>query len=122
MSRGDCQAKGMDTAPPIIHHERQPLDAAAVAVRDSPDGKLEKIQAKNASLLARIEAIKAKRAELIAQLQNKDAAAIRSRHIRLLHDYNDIKDVGMGLMGIIADNRGVRVSAVYADFGVAMKD
>jgi hypothetical protein len=43
-------------------------------------------------------------------------------HIRLLHEYNEIRDVGQGLMGMVADNRGVRVVEVYKEFGVAGAD
>jgi hypothetical protein len=31
------------------------------------------------------------------------AAETVKRHIKLLHDYNDIRDVGQGLVGMIAD-------------------
>ena len=44
------------------------------------------------------------------------------RHIKLLHDYNDIRDVGQGLVGMIADNRGVRIGELYEEFGVGFKD
>lgn len=43
-------------------------------------------------------------------------------HIKLLHNYNEIRDIGQGLMGIIADNRGVRVSEVYRDFDLGEGD
>jgi len=39
-----------------------------------------------------------------------------------LHEYNEIKDVGQGLMGIIADARGVRQVDVEREFGVGEKD
>lgn len=54
--------------------------------------------------------------------RTKDAQATVKTHIKLLHDYNEIRDVGQGLMGIIADNRGVRVRDVYQDFGVGEGD
>jgi hypothetical protein len=44
------------------------------------------------------------------------------RHIGLLHAYNEIKDVGQGLMGLIADSRGVRVREVMEEMGVGEKD
>ncbi len=47
------------------------------------------------------------------------AEAILKRHIRLLHEYNEIKDVGLGLMGLIADARGVRLAEVMGEFDVA---
>jgi hypothetical protein len=50
------------------------------------------------------------------------AAETVKRHIKLLHDYNDIRDVGQGLVGMIADNRGVRIGELYDEFGVGLKD
>jgi DNA repair protein Swi5/Sae3 len=44
------------------------------------------------------------------------------RHIGLLHAYNDIKDVGQGLIGLIADARGVRVREVMEEMGVGEED
>ncbi|KAF2263860.1 hypothetical protein CC78DRAFT_580976 [Lojkania enalia] len=43
-------------------------------------------------------------------------------HIKLLHEYNEIKDVGQGLMGLIADQRGVRIVEVQDEFGIGPKD
>lgn len=51
-----------------------------------------------------------------------DPQATVKAHIKLLHNYNEIRDIGQGLMGIIADNRGVRVSEVYKDFDVGEGD
>jgi DNA repair protein Swi5/Sae3 len=50
------------------------------------------------------------------------AEAIVKRHIKLLHAYNEIKDVGLGLMGLIADSRGVRLKEVMEEMGVGEKD
>ncbi|KAJ9628649.1 hypothetical protein H2203_002551 [Taxawa tesnikishii (nom. ined.)] len=50
------------------------------------------------------------------------ANAVVKRHIKLLHDYNEIKDVAMGLMGITAEQRGVRIAHVLEDFGMDAKD
>lgn len=44
------------------------------------------------------------------------------KHITLLHDYNDIRDVGQGLIGMIADNKGVRIGELYEEFKVGLKD
>lgn len=44
------------------------------------------------------------------------------QHIGLLHQYNEIKDIGLGLMGLIADARGVRLGEVLEEFGVGGKD
>lgn len=50
------------------------------------------------------------------------AEAIVKNHIAALHSYNEIKDVGLGLMGLVAEQRGVRQIVVMDDFGVTAKD
>lgn len=65
--------------------------------------------------------MRARLAEVTAKLKHPAAATVK-RHIKLLHDYNDIKDVGQGLIGMIADNRGVRVGELYDTFGVGLSD
>jgi len=44
------------------------------------------------------------------------------RHIRLLHGYNEIRDVGQGLFGILAEQKGVRIVQVMEEFGVGVDD
>ncbi|KAK0652643.1 Swi5-domain-containing protein [Cercophora newfieldiana] len=45
-------------------------------------------------------------------------------HIRLLKQYNDVKDVGQQLIGLIAENRGVPIKTLYenGDYGVTAED
>lgn len=50
------------------------------------------------------------------------ANKIVREHIKLLHEYNELKDVGQGLMGLIADQRGVRIVEVQEEFGIEAKD
>lgn len=50
------------------------------------------------------------------------ANKIVKEHIKLLHEYNELKDVGQGLMGLIADQRGVRIVEVQEEFGIEAKD
>lgn len=52
----------------------------------------------------------------------KAAHKIVKDHIKLLHEYNELKDVGQGLMGLIADQRGVRIVEVQEEFGIEAND
>lgn len=54
----------------------------------------------------------------IMQAANK----LVKHHIKLLHEYNELKDVGQGLMGLIADQRGVRIVEVQEEFGIDAQD
>lgn len=56
------------------------------------------------------------------KIHRQDPAVTVKRHIRLLHEYNEIKDVATGLMGLIAAARGVRVVEVRRGFGVQEGD
>jgi hypothetical protein len=50
------------------------------------------------------------------------ANKIVKEHIKLLHEYNELKDAGQGLMGLIADQRGVRIVEVQQEFGIDADD
>lgn len=50
------------------------------------------------------------------------ANKIVKEHIRLLHEYNELKDVGQGLMGLIAESRGLRIVEIQDEFGIDAKD
>jgi len=39
-----------------------------------------------------------------------------------LHDYNGIRDIGQGLLGLISDQRGVRLVDVMEEFGADVGD
>lgn len=43
--------------------------------------------------------------------------AIVDTHKRLLQEYNEIKDVGQQLIGLVADNRGVPIHSLYGEDG-----
>jgi len=60
--------------------------------------------------------------ETTANENRHPAVETVKNHIKLLHDYNDIRDIGQGLVGMIADNRGVRIGELYEEFGVGLKD
>ncbi|EFQ25838.1 hypothetical protein CGRA01v4_14238 [Colletotrichum graminicola] len=54
----------------------------------------------------------------------EEASAVVARHVKLLREYNEIKDVGQQLMGMVAELRGVTVGSLYrtGEFGVGPKD
>ena len=51
-----------------------------------------------------------------------EAKAILKRHITLLHSYNEMKDVGTGLIGMIAESRGERIRDIQDEFGISKDD
>jgi hypothetical protein len=55
---------------------------------------------------------------------SSSTAKTADRHIRLLGQYNDVKDTGQQLIGLIADNHGVPVGTLYQDgrYGVSALD
>jgi hypothetical protein len=58
------------------------------------------------------------RAKLAVDAAN---AKIKSQ-IRHLQQYNDIKDIGTQLMGLIAEKRGCRIGEVQEEFGINPDD
>ena len=54
--------------------------------------------------------------------RTSDPQALVNDHIRRLHQYNEIRDVGQGLMGMIAEQRGMRVVDIYKEFGISEND
>lgn len=52
----------------------------------------------------------------------KVAKEVVKEHIELLHRYNEIRDVGQGLIGMIADQRGMRIKDVMEEFGMGERD
>ncbi|KAJ4302686.1 hypothetical protein N0V90_001575 [Kalmusia sp. IMI 367209] len=100
---------------------------------------LSELKAQRAALIASL-AILPGIQELIAGAESLDSAShtcdtepteieiinaaqqLNKRHIKLLHEYNEIKDVGQGLMGLIADQRGIRIVEVQEEFGIESRD
>ncbi|KAE8382087.1 Swi5-domain-containing protein [Aspergillus bertholletiae] len=74
-----------------------------------------------ANLEAEVALMAAQLAEIKARLKHDPSAIVR-QHIRLLHKYNEIKDIGQGLVGLIADARGVRQVEVQREYGVGDRD
>lgn len=59
--------------------------------------------------------------ELLASALKSSGSVVKG-HIALLHKYNEIKDIGQGLMGLIADKRDCRVVKVMEEFGIGEAD
>ena len=56
-----------------------------------------------------------------AELLNNAQGTIKD-HIKLLHQYNEIRDVGLGLIGMVAENRKVRIRDCQEEYGVGEGD
>lgn len=118
------------------------------SVSNPPTSRLTSLQTKKTTLQQTLSTLKAERAHLATQAKlpsglplptttpsdiplSEDellASALKSsnvvikNHIALLHKYNEIKDIGQGLMGLIADKRDCRIVSVMEEFGVEEGD
>jgi hypothetical protein len=52
----------------------------------------------------------------------RKAHAIGKTHIKQLHRYNEIRDAGLGLIGMVAESRKLRIKDVMEEFGVTNAD
>ncbi|KAI4131151.1 MAG: hypothetical protein LQ338_001356 [Usnochroma carphineum] len=84
--------------------------------------KCANLEAKIATLEAQMGDTKVKLDEATAKLKNPDASQTVKNYIKLLREYNDIRDIGTSLMGMIADNRRIPMKRVYEEFDVDEKD
>jgi len=129
----------------LVEPERQSTQLPASTVEHEPAAKtlqeitLAELKAQRAALVASLAALPNIQ-NLVAEREPADNASETSDseptdaeitaaanklvqgHIKLLHEYNEIKDVGQGLMGLIADQRGVRIVEVQDEFGLESKD
>ncbi|KAL4865463.1 hypothetical protein BDV12DRAFT_174569 [Aspergillus spectabilis] len=104
--------------PPTPENTQEPPAPSQDPQRDK---MLATLRASIADLESQAAEIGDQVAKIKANLKNDPSETVK-RHIRLLHEYNEIKDVGQGLMGLIADARGVRQVDVQKEFGVDVKD
>ncbi|KAI6859181.1 hypothetical protein KC338_g7400 [Hortaea werneckii] len=104
--------------------------------------RLAALESKQQRLLSTLADLQAQRSQLVSEAKlpsgldmpcewsdeqkNKQALAtangVIKDHIQLLHKYNEMKDIGLGLMGLIADKRGLRIGTMMEDFGMDEKD
>lgn len=119
-------------------NQPSPTDTQPVVPRTPQEITLAELKAQKAALLASLAALPAvqvlieENAASDTEMADDDeptekdimAAANKmvKEHIKLLHEYNELKDVGQGLMGLIADQRGVRIVEVQEEFGVDGND
>lgn len=128
------------------HSSTQPVSSTSTNIqkqktptRITQENTLAELKAQKAALIASLASLPSIRA-LIAQAKDANTAVqegdaeyteneimgaaqrLNQKHIKLLHEYNEIKDVGQGLMGLIADQRGVRIIEVQDEFGIDPKD
>ncbi|MCJ1275647.1 hypothetical protein MMC21_003450 [Puttea exsequens] len=122
IEHGDDSTEVHMESPPPILAPQAPVQTPEVKKIVRPPASKASLQAKIANLEKQIAETEEKRHVVDEKLKNKDAQATVKAHIKLLHDYNEVRDVGQGLMGIIAETRGVRVMDVYKDFDVAEGD
>ena len=102
-----------------------PRVAVLASRKTSLEARLAELQAKRSNLVAKGHDAKSpcdSSPEQQATQALTSAHAVIKSHIALLQRYNEMKDVGLGLMGMVAESRGVRVSSVLEDYGMSDKD
>lgn len=115
------------------------IEQGQMPVRSSQETTLAELKAQRAALIASL-AVLPNLQELTTSSETSEAASqsasaemtdseimaaanrIVKKHIKLLHEYNEIKDVGQGLMGLIAEQRGARIVEIQDEFGISPKD
>ncbi|EEA24500.1 hypothetical protein TMatcc_007606 [Talaromyces marneffei ATCC 18224] len=108
---------------------QQPQDQLPSSKDSDKDPQAEQHNDKTTSLQSTITNLENQIVSLQTQIQEA-TSKLRSPtpsqtvrdHIRLLHDYNEIRDIGQGLLGLIAEKRGVRYKDVLEEFGVDADD
>ncbi|KAK6506823.1 hypothetical protein TWF481_005283 [Arthrobotrys musiformis] len=100
--------------PPIPPAEDSNLSPREIKYRDSLTSQITSLESTLANLSSQISSTAQK-------LENPPKSTIQ-QHIKLLHDFNEIRDVGLHLIGMIADERGVGLKEVLGEFGVTEKD
>jgi hypothetical protein len=133
-------ASGPNSNPPVdtsVSNSTAP--AVTTIAKTQQEITLDELRAQKSAMLASLAALPAIRvlmeenassdvgmADVDDEATEADIMAaanmIVREHIKLLHEYNELKDVGQGLMGLIADQRGVRIIEVQEEFGIEVQD
>lgn len=71
----------------------------------------------------KLEDIKNQCSELISELDSdEDPEAIVKKHISKLKEYNELKDIALGLVTMIADQRQLRTTDILEEMKVELSD
>ncbi|XP_042250290.1 DNA repair protein SWI5 homolog [Thunnus maccoyii] len=107
------------------------------ALKRTPFSKFKKVHSNFKSPLQVTEIAKVSPEEEVAELERSrekldaeiaqlEAEGYRveelEHHIDMLHEYNDIKDIGQSLLGRIAALRGTTTRDLYSHFGLELED
>ncbi|KAJ5232034.1 hypothetical protein N7468_004990 [Penicillium chermesinum] len=49
---------------------------------------------------------------------DETASEIVNRHIRYLHRYNEMRDSGLGMLSLLAENKGLTLAQIYKERGM----
>ncbi|KAM3843120.1 DNA repair protein SWI5 homolog, partial [Diretmus argenteus] len=73
-----------------------------------------------------VEELRRRREELDTEIALLESEGYRveelEQHIDLLHEYNDIKDIGQTLLGRLASLRGTTTRDLYSHFDLELDD
>ncbi|TNN70722.1 DNA repair protein SWI5 [Liparis tanakae] len=80
----------------------------------------------NVSPAEELAELEKRREQLDSEIAQLEAEGCRvgelEHHIDMLHEYNDIKDIGQSLLGRIATLRGATTRDIYSHFGLELED
>nr|XP_061800659.1 DNA repair protein SWI5 homolog [Nerophis lumbriciformis] len=79
-----------------------------------------------ASLEEEVEDLERRQMQLDAEIAQLELEGYKveelNDHIDMLHEYNDIKDIGQSLLGRLATLRGTTTRDLYSHFGLQLDD
>ncbi|KAM8743310.1 DNA repair protein SWI5 homolog [Acanthopagrus latus] len=127
----DCTANNSPLSTP------EAKDLKKGVLKRTPFSKFKRVHSNFKSPLQVSESAKVSPAEEVAELERRreqldteiaqlEAEGYRveelEHHIDMLHEYNDIKDIGQSLLGRIAALRGTTTRDLYSHFGLELDD
>ncbi|KAG9555748.1 hypothetical protein KCU71_g4794, partial [Aureobasidium melanogenum] len=116
------------------------LNMSSRTLSSGRDTQIDALRARQAALEATLAELLSQRASLVnafsptSNAQESEDTETRAKlavdaantkiksQIKQLQQYNDIKDIGTQLMGIIAEKRGCRIGEVQEEFGINPDD